>query len=425
MRAQTIRLLSTVSAYTLLILVALIFLLHTVLPASGKLTVGFMAYFVAAQAVQAGEPGTRLYDDKWFAARVVSASHGKVTDIYLANPPPLAVAWLPFAFLTVDAARRVWIAFSVLCLAWAAWLVACELGWSKHPWAIAGLSALFTLPAPTREQFSLGQMYACLLLLHVVGWRAYLKHRDARAGIALGVAMVLKVSGWPVCLLMLVQRRRIAALWVIATAVGVALLTLPWVGVASWGTFLFEAIPRTLHWGFATLTAYQDTTGFWQHLFRYVPSLNPAPVFDAPILATALTLATTLAACLVLISAMRSTSLRFVAAVALSELLSPVAEQYHYIILLLPLAVLWHAAYGSRDRTLGVCALAATLLIAVPIDYKAAHPMWSLLHNYPRLIGGWITFIGLYLADRAAERTREGLRHSTAVPLMQSGPRIF
>jgi hypothetical protein len=401
MRPQSVRLLSGLSAYTLVTLLALVFLLHTVVPASGRLTDGFMAYFVAAQTVREGEPGTRLYDDQWFAAHVVSESGGTVTDIYLANPPALAVAWVPFAFLSAHAARRIWIAFSVLCLLVSAWQVAGELSWSRQPWAIAGLSALFTLPSPTREQFGLGQMYACLLLLHVVGWRAYLKHRDARAGIALGVAMVLKVSGWPVCLLMFAQRRWIAVRWVIATAFAISLLSVPWVGIAAWRTFLVGEIPRTLRWGAATLTAYQDTTGFWQHLFRYVPKLNPAPVFDAPLLATALTLASTLAACLILIAGMRSTSLKFVAAVALSELLSPVAEQYHYIILLLPLAVLWHTAYESRDRMLGVCTLAATLLIAVPINYKAAHPMWALLHNYPRLLGGWLAFIALYLADRA------------------------
>src|ERR1700722_5604474 len=259
MRAPSFRRVSTVSAYALLALVALIFLLHTVLPASGKLTVGFMAYFAAARAVQAGPPGPRLYDDKWFAARVVWESRGKVTDIYLANPPPLAVAWLPFAFLTVDAARRVWIAFSVLCLAWSAWLVAWEIGWAKTPWAIAGLGALFPPPAPTREQFSMGQMYACLLLLHVVAWRAYLKHRDVRAGIALGAAMALKVSGWPVCLLMFAQRRWVAVRWVIATAVAIGLLSLPWVGLAAWRMFLLEEIPNTLRRGAATLTAYQDT----------------------------------------------------------------------------------------------------------------------------------------------------------------------
>jgi hypothetical protein len=415
MRPQTFQHLSKTSAYALLFVVTLFFVLHTVVPAAGRLTAGFMAYIVAGQTVREGEPGTRLYDDKWFAARVMAETRGKVTDVYLANPPTLAVAWLPFAYLTVDTARRIWIAFSLLCLALSVWLISLELGWSRQPWAIAAMSAVFTLAAPTREQFSVGQMYVCLLLLHVLAWRAYLKHRDARAGIALGAAMMLKVSGWPVCLLMFAQRRWIAVSWVIATAVAFALLSLPWVGLAAWRVFLVEAIPRTLHWGAATLTVYQDTTGFWQHLFRYVPSVNPTPVLDAPLLATVLTLATTLAACVVLVARMRSTSLRFVAAVALSELLSPVAEQYHYIILLLPLAVLWHTAYLSRDRVLALCALAATFLIAVPINYRAAHPMWSLLYNYPRLIGGWVVFTALYLADRSAHSTRESLEHPALV----------
>ncbi len=415
MRPQGRRLLSGIAAYTLLALLALVFLWHTVIPASGKLTAGFMAYFVAAQSVQEGEPGARLYDDEWFAARVVAESRGRVTDIYLANPPTVAVAWLPFVFLSVEAARRIWIAFSVLCLAGSVWLVAGELGRLRHPWALAGLCALFTLPAPTREQFSYGQMYACLLLLHVIAWRAYLQRRDARAGIAVGAAMMLKISGWPVCLLMFAQRRWVAVRWVIATAVASTLLSLPWVGMASWRTFLVEAIPHTLRRGASALTAYQDTTSFWQHLFRYVPEANPKPLFDAPLLATALTLATTFAACLVLIARMQSTSLRFVAAVALSELLSPAAEQYHYIILLLPLAVLWDTAYESRDRVLGLCTLVATLLISVPINYKAAHPIWSLLYNYPRLIGGWITFVALYLADRSTHSNRANLQHAAPV----------
>jgi hypothetical protein len=40
---------------------------------------------------------------------------------------------------------------------------------------------------------------------------------------------------------------------------------------------------------------------------------------------------------------------RFTAAVALTELLSPFAEQYQYIVLLLPLAVLWHEAWLYRS----------------------------------------------------------------------------
>ncbi len=384
-----------IAAALLGIAILAVFLVHTVVPAAGRLSHGFMAYYVGAQVVRDGESGTRLYDDPWFSARVRQESRGTVSDVYLANPPSLAVAWVPLAYLNVDVARRVWIALSGLCLALALWLVAVELGWSRRPWALVGLSALFTLPSPVREQFAFGQMYACLLLLNVAAWRAYLRQRDAIAGAATGLALALKFSGWPIAVLMLARRRWIAVCWVLLSGALIAASSLPWVGLAAWRVLFFEQIPHVLRWGAAALPAYQDTTGFWQHLFRYDASFNPQPLLDAPLLASCLTLATALAALLALIARQRSASASFAAAVALTELLSPAAEQYHYIVLLLPLAVLWHEAWQFRNRWIGICALTATLLIAWPLDYKSVHPWWDLLHNYPRLIGGWIAFTGL------------------------------
>jgi hypothetical protein len=386
---------SMIAAAVSCIVILTVFVVHTALPAAGRLTHGFMAYYVGGEVVREAGPASRLYDDPWFSARVRRESRGTASDVYLANPPSLAVAWLPLTYLTVDTARRLWIALSGLCLALALWLVADELGWSRRPWALVGLSALFTLPAPVREQFALGQMYACLLLLNVVGWRAYLRRQDAAAGAATGLALALKFSGWPIAVLMLARRRWIAVCWVLLSGAIIAALSLPWVGLAAWRVLFFEEIPHVMHWGAATLPAYQDTAGFWQHLFRFDAAFNPRPLLDAPLLASCLTLASTLAALLALLAQQRSASASFAAAVALTELLSPAAEQYHYIVLLLPLAVLWHGTWLSRNRWIGGCALAATLLIAWPLDYQSAHPWWDLLHNYPRLIGGWIAFAGL------------------------------
>jgi hypothetical protein len=377
-----------------------IYVAHSAFPAAQRLTGGFMAYYVAAQSVRAGTGGARLYDEEWFASEVMEASHGRVTDSYLANPPTLAVAWLPFAYFSVEASRRVWIALDVLFLAVALWLIAVELDWAQRPWAVLALSAAATLAVPTREQIYLGQMYACLLLLHVIGWRAYIHGRSALTGAALGLAMALKLSGWPIGVLMLAKRRWSMAGWALATAGIVALLSLPWVGLDAWRTFILEAIPRTLHWAAATLTAYQDTTGFWQHLFRYDARLNPHPLSNAPALATLLTLSTAVGACIALVACTRTASVAFAGAVALTELLSPAAEQYHYIIMVLPLAVLWHQAWRSNYWPLGCAALAATLLIACPIDYKSVHPVWAILHNYPRLLGGWLAFAALLYGDR-------------------------
>jgi hypothetical protein len=373
-----------------------VFLMHTAIPAADRLTSGFLAYYVGAQVIKNGEPGARLYDDQWFSARVREISGGQVTDIYLANPPATAVAWLPFAYLPVEQARKLWIWLSVLALAIAVGLIANQLsGWQLM--GLAGTAALFTLPAPAREQFLLGQMYAFMLLLHVIGWRAYTRRQDALAGIALGLAMALKLSGWPIGLLMLAQRRWTAVWSSIVTGIGAAAFTLPWAGIDAWRTFLLVAVPRALHRPSATLSAYQDTGGFWQHWLRYDSNLNPHPLLDAPALASILTAVTAVGACMALVASRRAAHIRFAAAVALVELLSPAAEQYHYIVLLLPIGVLWHEAWRLRARAALIAASLATFLIAWPLNYKAPHPAWALLLSYPRLIGGWIGFVALLI----------------------------
>ena len=230
----------TIIALTILTAAISVFMVRTVIPAAETPSGGFLAYYVGAQTIKNGEPVVRLYDEEWFDARVQEVSRGQVHDVYLVNPPVLAVAWLPFAFLPVETARSLWIGLSVLWLALAIALIAGQLASSRRLLAIAGITALFTLSAPVREQFSLGQMYAFILLLHTIGWKAYSQRQDARAGVALGLAMVLKLSGWPIAVLMIAQRRWIAVRWSIITAVLAAIATLPWVGIDAWRTLLSQ-----------------------------------------------------------------------------------------------------------------------------------------------------------------------------------------
>lgn len=394
-----------------LALIVLVFIFRVAVPSAKQLSHGYLSYYVAAQALRSGEPARRLYDDPWFAAQVMRVSSGQITDIYLANPPTVAVAWLPLSYLSVREARKVWIATSVACLGISIWLIATQLTLPGTPWLLTALCAIFLLGAPTREQFHTGQMYALVLLLHVIGWRAYVRQRHLTTGLALALAMVLKISGWPIGLLMIGRRRWSALCWAGATAAAAGLLTLPWVGVEAWKTFLLEAVPLTLHRGAASLTAYQDTTGFWQHLFRYDAALNPHPLTNAPNIATLLTIVTIVGACYALLRSRCAAGDGFVAAVALTELASPVAEQYHYVVLLLPLAVLCQKAWARRSMTLGAVVLMTTFLMVGPIDYKAAHPNWDVLQNYPRLIGGWILFVALLLPQRAEPSSRVSMPH--------------
>jgi len=417
LRAQDARpILRVTIAATLLVVIVALFLLHTIVPSTGRMTNGFLAYYVGAQIIKNGEPGAQLYDDNGFAVRAKKVSGGRVTDIYFANPPVLAAAWVPFAYLTVEQARTLWIWLSVLWLAIAVALIAAQLLEPPQLLGLVGLAALFTLPAPAREEFLLGQIYSAVLLLHVIGWRAYARRQDAVAGAALGLALALKLSGWPIGLLMLAQRRWTAVWSSILTGIAAAAITLPWVGIDAWRTFFYVALPRALRRPAATLTVYQDSGGFWQHWLRYDPKLNPHPIFDAPSLAGILTIVTAAAACFALIARRRPAHISFAAAVALVELLSPAAEQYHYIVLLLPLAVLWHEGWRLRSRGALCAACVATLLIAWPLNYKAPHPVWALVLSYPRLIGGWIGFAALLTPWRdsreaASSRSTEARSH--------------
>jgi hypothetical protein len=391
--------------WTLLAAIAALFLLRTVIPASGRLTNGFLGCYVGGQIVREGIPGDRLYDQDWMLARTSQVSAGRDRDVFLPNPPAFAVACLPLAHLSVAGARRLWIWLSALFFGLAIGLVTTRLSDARRLMSFTAITALFTLSTPARDQFFLGQSYAFLLLLHVVTWRAYIGQRDGVAGVALGLTMILKLSGWPIGLLMIAQRRWKALGWSVLVAIAIAMLTLPWVGLDAWRTLVTFAIPRVLRWPAATLTAYQDTTGFWQHWFRYVAEFNPAPVVDAPLLATILTLTTAIIACIALVVRKVPTCVRFGAAVALTELLSPVAEQYHYTLLLLPLTILWHEVLADRSKLMLGAAFVATLLICLPIDYKLPRPVWEFVLSYPRLLGGWIVFAALLTIRRDADQS--------------------
>jgi hypothetical protein len=385
----------TALVWPLLAAFVALFVARTLIPASRPITNGFLACYAGAQILREGHPGYTLYDRDAFLVRTAQIANGRDRDVYLSNPPLLAVACLPLASLSPGAAREWWIWLSALCFAAAVGLITQQLAGALQPVTLLALTALSTLATPAREQFFLGQTYALLLLLHVLGWRAFIRGQNPIAGIALALAMMLKVSGWPIALLMLARRRWSALGWFVLVSIALAALSLPWVGIDAWRTLFRVAIPEVMRWPAATLTVYQDTTGFWQHWLRYDRQFNPDPIADFPRLAALLTLATTLVACLVLWVRRRPDYVSFAAAVALTELISPAAEQYHYTLLLLPLAVLWHEVWISRSRRALLAALVATVLIGWPINFKAPHPAWALIWSYPRLLGGWILFAAL------------------------------
>jgi uncharacterized membrane protein len=300
-----------------------------------------------AQAARYGVPRVGLYGAPYFI-----------------HPPTATLAILPLAGLPWRPAALVWAAASVAAVGW---LAISLLGiWSPGTEPPAGRVALLTLALtlwpPTLHCLEKGQWSIWLAALLASGLRSFESTRARRAGVAFGVAAALKIT--PIVMLgfLLLQSRR-AAIALLATAVGAALLALAAVGPAAWRAFLAEAPHNAAVWA-----PWIANTASLDGVYARLLTVNPfsRPLLVAPGLAGAafgLTELVLLAAAIGAVTRNRRTGARADARVlavwlTLPVLLNPLGWSHVVLMLLAPLAVLARDA-GPRTRVGAVLLLAA------------------------------------------------------------------
>src|SRR5262249_14590744 len=143
------------------------------------------------------------------------------------------------------------------------------------------------------------------------------------------------------------------------------------------------------------IAVYQSVPGFWLHLFRADPVWNAHPLLDAPILATALAVASALALLGLTLWRTRLGSMvaAFVAWTALAVVLDPGAADYHYTLLLAPIGlVLARLRDEGVDWRAWVAFAAAVVLVGAPLPYKSPRLATGLLTflAYPKLYGALV-----------------------------------
>jgi hypothetical protein len=380
---------------------------------------GFVAYYTSAQLLREGAPVERYYDDDWFAARI-SERGPAIYDIYAPNPPTAALLLLPLSGLDQPGARVVWTLLNLAALAGGVGWLLSRLGMDGR-WA-AGFILLVLLYQPVFASLGQGQVYLLLLGAMVVAWHGFRSGRPALLGVALGTMFALKTAGLFLWLLLVVRRQWSGMAWGMATALLLAVGSLPWLGVESWRSYL-ALLPGYSARPDMSVTAYQSLPGFLRHLLTYDAQWNPSPLMAEPLAATVLM---GLGACLVLgatvalTSRSRDLDLAFSTFGMATLLLSPLSLDYHYVLALIPLAVLW-TRVSSRPRLWPALLLgSATALIALDLPYlspRLAGGPWSLL-AYPKLYGALILWgLALWLplrrhratsASPEEERQREG-----------------
>jgi hypothetical protein len=375
-----------------------LFLWRVFFPALTTMTHSYPAYYTASRLVLEGRFGPQAYDDAWFEARVLEMTQGRVSDHFSLHPPTTWLLLVPVAWLDLTTARIVWQVFNLGLFLAALWLILGALNVQDIVWRILFITFALVFP-PLAENMRVGQTYILILFLFALALWGEIKQKHLVTGIGLGIAAGLKLSGAPIWLLLAVRGQWRALFW--STVVGFlsALLGLAVLGWGAWLGFFQRVLDYSKPVPLASHVAFQATPSFLQRMFVASPQFNPTPLFDAPGLASVFGLIISgLALGLMLWFARRAAfEIAFATAVTSGVILFPMATEYHYTLLLIPLAVTgWHVI-TTRQRFDAVWFAAILILLCVPFDWNAPH--WStrefMLLAYPRLYGGWLLWLWL------------------------------
>ncbi|HYI21714.1 MAG TPA: glycosyltransferase family 87 protein [Candidatus Limnocylindrales bacterium] len=386
-------------------------------------------YWVGPRLVWEGR-ATVLLDHAAFAAAAEQMGAGRDLG-FLPFAPAAVIPLLPFGLLPEAAAYFAWTSLGVFALFAAVAIMIVAL--RPPPMLALVLVALLPLFQPLQANFRVGQAYAFVLLALVVhvalSYGAPVRRRLWTAvvsGLAAALIVVLKTNYGLLILLPALISRRWRLLGITVAFVVIAVVsTLPLVGWDGWSAWAQSALswrarPET------SVTAYQTLHSLFAHLLRQDEKWNPAPVADFPFAADALWYAST--AVLVGVSAWALIGMRrsdqlvtteskaqlssarlmlpIAIVVPVASLISPIAEDYHYLLDLLPIFVGATILWVERPRSWGPWLLFAAALVllapAWPFNVAQIDGWWALFF-YPRVYGALL----LWLALLALRGTRE------------------
>lgn len=400
-----------VAVLALLLLLAW-FLLAVVIPSARRHTHGFGAYYTASRLLAEGRISPSIYDPDTFSSQVERDSQGQTSDIFNANPPTTSLMLWGLAFLPAEQARLAWTALNLLFLL--AGLAILSKSWTARSdlvtFALIFASALFFQPVIANFRF--GQAYILMFFLLAIAAVGFEKHKEGLAGTPLALALVLKLSGWPLLFFLAWRRRWRTLLWAAGVAAAVVLLTLPLLPLQMWWRFL-QLLPEVTGSPLICVTAYQTTRSFLCHLFAPAVNWFEAPALALPWQATfVFVLLALIALAASLRLAKKDPMAAFGATIVWSILFAPLGEQHHHVVVLIPLT--WLIARWRNKRLDGTVARAALFLALLcyllPFPYldpPLQRGWWALL-AYPRLYGAWFTLLALVAATGASRRQKAG-----------------
>ena len=340
----------------------------------------FPNYYTAAKLTRQGQPLRLFYDWTWFQRQIHYAGIDHQLGGYVPHTPATMLPFIPLSFLEPQTAKRAWLLLELLFLAASIVLLS----------RLSGLSLLETLVlallahAALGNNFVIGQYYLFILLLLICGIGCLLRGRDALGGALIGLIFTLKLYTAPFLLLFAVRRQWKAAGGFLAVVAAITAVAVAIFGPhAIWyfaTTVLLRGLDGTVNDPYNPYWA--SMTAFLRHTLLFEPELNPHPFTQAPALFDFLhalyTLGVLAVALLVLSRRSQPPAHAFAWFTIVLFVLSPNTASYHYILLLVPVALLLKGA----DRLWAAGLIVLYVLVELPLypwDARFFPKAWLLL----------------------------------------------
>ena len=201
--------------------------------------IDFKAYYIAADMLRRGQD---FYDVELQTQEVLARGLPLNQSFYI-YPPLLAIAFVPLTMLPIQTAAQFWFFFNLTLYGLSLAVITRALRLDRLTSILPLLWILAFLFPPALFTMYKGQVNILLLLLLALTYWLYRKGRERMAGVALGLAVMIKIVPLLLLLYFLWKRRYVLSLAAICTIIAIGALGLVIVGPGPHQTYIGEVIP--------------------------------------------------------------------------------------------------------------------------------------------------------------------------------------
>ena len=376
-------------------------------PYAARPTGGFIAYYTSGAMLLRGSEMGALYDDHQFVKNTLAITGLESEDYFRSNPPTLAFLMAPFSSLPIAQAKLLWEIFSLACIVAGIFLFITLF--ALTPIESLVFSAFAFGFSPLYANFVWGQVYAPLLLLHILLMKFWMEKKELLSAIAIVLLLLLKGYGLMFLFVAIFQKQwKVVAYSIVIYAASIAVSSAA-IGFETWTAYAASLLKL--------ITSLAPAATFQQNIQSLVSWVfvqdrwNSHPILLMPGIAGPLVLVLVTGGVFILYrfavwAGSVNSPLPLAAAVIVGVLTAPILFDYHYT-LILPSIVIAYRYFPSPARAFDYILFGLSLLLLTPkIPYHTSffQDSWIGILGFPRIHG---SILLLWLLARTLSSRKE------------------